>query len=115
MMSFKPFVFASAAILLLAGPAAAQMPGQGLVRVQANINFFVAGSTGDNDDAQRTREKAQRLVYQMAGRECELLRDVLAKDCRLESITSNVGRQFSQQQQEGYTVNGSMTFQITLK
>ena len=33
----------------------------------------------------------------------------------MESINSNVGRQFGQQQQEGYTVTGSMTFQITLK
>ncbi len=115
MMSFKPFIFASTAMLLLAVPAAAQMPVPGMVRVQANISFFVAGATGDNEDAQKTREKAQRLVYQMAARECDLLRDVLAKDCRMELINSNVGRQFSQQQQEGYTVNGSMAFQITLK
>jgi hypothetical protein len=125
----KSFIIASAAILLLVVPATAQTPGQrivveqmsaaqrqeGNVRVQSNINFFIAGATGDNEDAQKTREKAQRSVYEMAARQCELLREVLAKDCRMESITSNVGRQFSQQQQEGYTVNGSMTFQITLK
>jgi hypothetical protein len=33
----------------------------------------------------------------------------------MESVNSNIGRQFGQQQQEGYTVNGSMSFQITLK
>ena len=53
----------------------------------------------------------------MAARECDLLREVLAKECRMESISTNVnvGRQFGQQQPEGYTVNGSMSFQITLK
>jgi hypothetical protein len=33
----------------------------------------------------------------------------------MESVNNNIGRQTSQQQQEGYTVNGSMSFQITLK
>jgi hypothetical protein len=50
----------------------------------------------------------------MAAHECELLRGVLAKDCRMESVTININRQFGQQQ-EGLTINGSMNFQITLK
>jgi len=56
-----------------------------------------------------------RLVYQMAAHECDLLRGRLAKECRLESVNVNVGRQFGVQQQEGYTVNGTMSFQVTLK
>jgi hypothetical protein len=129
MISFKPFAFAGAGLLFSLAPAAAQTPGQrvvveqigagqrqeGSVRVQANVSFFVTGATGDSEEAQKAREKAQRTVYQMAARECDLLREVLAKDCRMESINSNVGRQFGQQQQEGYTVTGSMSFQITLK
>jgi hypothetical protein len=51
----------------------------------------------------------------MAARECGLLREVLARECRMESVNTNIGRQFGQQQQEGYTVNGAMNFQITLK
>jgi len=85
------------------------------VRVQSNINFFVTGPTGDGEEAQKSREKARRIVYEMAAHECDLLRDVLAKDCRMESVTSNIGRQFGQQQQEGYMINGSMSLQITLK
>ena len=129
MLSFKHCTFAGVAVLLSLAPATAQTPGQrivleqlgagqrqeGSVRVQSNITFFVAGATGDSDDAQKAREKAQRVVYEMAARQCDLLREVLAKDCRMEAINSNVGRQFGQQQQEGYVVNGSMTFQITLK
>jgi hypothetical protein len=128
MMTLKQFASAGAGLFLSLAPAAAQTPGQrivleqlggqrqeGQVRVQSNITFFVAGPTADGEDAQKLRDKAQRAIYEMAARQCDLLREVLAKDCRMESVNSNIGRQFGQQQQEGYSVNGSMSFQITLK
>jgi hypothetical protein len=116
-------------ILLLVGPVLAQTPGQriileqsgasprqeGFVRVQSSVNFFVPGPAGDGEEAQRLREHARRSVYEMAAHECDLLREVLAKDCRLESVTSNITRQQYGQQQEGFSVNGSMNFQITVK
>jgi hypothetical protein len=124
---FKSALVAGA-ILLLGAPAIAQTPGQrivienagssrqeGLVRVQSNINFFLVGPTGDSEEAQKLRDKAQRIVYGMAAHECDLLRETLAKDCRMESLNTNIGRQFGQQQQEGFSVNGSMSFQISLK
>lgn len=131
MPSFKNAILATT-ILLIVSPVAAQTgqrisveqfnagPRQeNMVRVQNNISFFIAGPTGDGEEAQKLREKAQRLVYEMAGHECDLLRDVLAKDCRMElvnvNLNANVGRQFNQQQQEGFNVNGSMSLQITLK
>jgi len=44
------------------------------------------------------------------------LREVLARECRLESVSTNISRQScGQQQSEGFNVNGSMSFQITLK
>jgi len=61
------------------------------------------------------RDRARRSVYEMAARECGLLRDAIAKDCRLEAINSNINRLFGQQQQEGLNVNGTMSLQITLK
>ncbi len=108
---------------LLAAPAVAQTVGQasgGLrqdapVRVQTSFNFFVAGPTGDSEEAQKLRDNARRSIYEMAARECGILRETLAKDCRMESISSNIGRQYGLQQQDGYTINGSMSFQITLK
>jgi hypothetical protein len=85
------------------------------VRIQNSVNFFVAGPAGDSEEAQKSRDAARRSVYEMAARECALLREVLAKECRIESISINVGRQYMAQQPEGYTVNGSMNFQITVK
>jgi hypothetical protein len=131
MLSSKSAIVASVT-LLLAFPAIAQT-GQrisveqlnagsrqeNMVRVQNNISFFLAGPTGDGEEAEKLREKSQRAVYEMAAHECDLLRDVLAKDCRVESVNVNLnangGRQFGQQQQEGLNVNGSMSLQITLK
>jgi hypothetical protein len=129
MRPFRQVVLAGVCLLLSLAPSAAQTPGQritieqsgspgrqeGQVRIQTSINFFVTGPTGDGEEAQKLRDKARRTIYEMAARECDLLREVLAKDCRMESVNSNIGRQFGQQQQEGYTVNGSMSFQITLK
>jgi hypothetical protein len=88
------------------------------VRVQSNFNFFIPGPTGEGEEAQKLREKARRIVYEMAAHECDLLREVLASECRLESVNDNINiininRQF--QQQEGFNVNGSMSFQILLK
>lgn len=116
-------------LLVLTAPALAQSPGQriiveqssgaarqeGSVRVQSNVSLFMAGPTGDGEEAQKLRDRARRMVYEMAAHECDILRDVIAKDCRLESVNSNIGRQFGQQQQEGFNVNGSMSMQITLK
>jgi hypothetical protein len=127
MPSFRSALIAGVT-LLFAAPATAQTPGQritieqscssprqeGLVRIQSNINFFVAGPTGEGEEAQKLRDRARRIVYEMAAHECDLLREVLAKDCRMESVNNNISRQFGQQQ-EGYTVNGSMSFQISLK
>ena len=130
MTLLKRILPAGAGLLFLIAPVLAQAQGQritieqsgsaprqeGSVRVQSTLNLFVAGPTGEGEEAQKLRDRARRMVYEMAGRECDLLREVLAKDCRLESITSNLNRQqFGPQQQDGYIVNGSMSLQITLK
>ena len=121
MPSFRNAIAASVT-LLLAAPAAAQTVGQASgqrqdspVRIQANVSFFVAGPVGESEDVQKSLDKARRIVYQLATHECDLLREILAKDCKMESVSSNVARQHGQQQPEGYTVNGTVSLQITLK
>jgi hypothetical protein len=123
------FIPAALGLLFLAVPAVAQTPGQriiveqstaasrqeGWVRIQSTINFFVAGPTGESEEAQKLRDRARRAVYEMAARECDLLREVIAKDCRIEQVSNNINRQYGNQQQEGFTITGSMNFQITLK
>jgi hypothetical protein len=128
----KTIAFAVCFVIAQAVGAAAQDPNQpvlggfpsglkqGPVRVQSQVNFFVPGPTGDSDAAVNVREHARRSIYDMAAHECDLLRETIAKDCRLESVNANVtsNRQFNQmvvQQLEGWQVQGTMTFQITAK
>ena len=55
----------------------------------------------------------------MAGRECGVLLDTIASECRLDSVTVNLNRQTQQVPQmgqvEGFAVNGQLGFQITQK
>lgn len=116
---------AAVAALCLAGPSAAQQiviqqrPGgteqKGEVRVQVNMSFFVNAPTGDAEAAVKAQENARRMLYDSAGRECELLKAVLASECRLESVNVNMNRNFGNQQPEGFNANGSFAFRVMLK
>jgi hypothetical protein len=89
------------------------------VRVQLGINFFLPGPTNDGEDAAKIRDRARRSIYEMAGRECGVLLDTIASECRLDSVTVNLTRQTQQMPQmgqvEGFAVNGQLGFQITHK
>jgi hypothetical protein len=90
---------------------------EGMVRVQLSIQMFIAGPTDESQEAEQHRERARRALYELAGKECDLMRAVMAQDCRLESVNVNLNRQHNPQvpQMQGYQVGGSMTYQITLK
>ncbi|KIZ47145.1 hypothetical protein OO17_05525 [Rhodopseudomonas palustris] len=121
----RPFQYliAGAAGLLLVGPAVAQRvgaehnaPPQQSVQVQTNISLFVEDVGGTSEDAEKLRYQIRRRIYEMAAHECDLLREVIAKDCRLETVTSNIRQRSGQRpQQDGYDINGSLRLQITLK
>jgi hypothetical protein len=85
-----------------------------MVRVQMSIQLFMSGPTDDSDEADKQRERARRALYNLASKECDVMREVIARDCRLDSININLNRQGNAQMQ-GYFVNGSMGFHITLK
>ena len=105
-------------LALLAGTASAQTDGRGSsgrdVRVQVNMSFFMPSLTSDGDAAMQAQERARKALYESAGRECELLRAVIATECRLESINVNISRNHGQQQ-EGFNVNGAFGFRVIMK
>lgn len=90
---------------------------EGYTRVTANISIFVPGPTGDSDEAEKLRDRARRIVYSAAARECDLLRETLASECVLEQVNNNLTTtpRYQSSQPDGYTVNGSLTFSIKLK
>jgi hypothetical protein len=107
----------TAILVSLIGSAATAQPSrrqEGIVRVQLAIQLFVSGPTDESAEAEQQRERARRMLYDMAARECEVMRASMANDCRLESINVNLNRQ-SGPQQNGYMVMGNMAYQITLK
>lgn len=124
MLPLKYSFFAAAVSVLLVGPVAAQTvptvaDGQGApVRVQTTLSFFMSGS-GAEDELPQKLDQARKIVFQLATRECELLRSTIAKDCKLESVNSNVrqieGRQPQLQQPTGYNVSGTIQSTVSLK
>jgi hypothetical protein len=93
-------------------------PNAGPIRVQFNVNFFLPGPADDGEQAIMLRDRASRSVYELAARECELLREKLADDCKLESLNVNINRQQQQlggQQVEGFQVGGQLGYRITQK
>jgi hypothetical protein len=83
------------------------------VRIQVSINLFFPGPTGESEEAVKLRDRVRRSVYEMAGNECSLVEQVLAKTCRLESVNVNLNRQAGQA--EGYAAGGSFVLRVTLK
>ena len=63
------------------------------VRVQSSVNVFMPGPAGEGEAGDQLRERARRMIYQMAARECGVLEDVLARTYRLEAINVSLSRQ----------------------
>ena len=84
------------------------------VRVQVSVNYTVPGPFGDGDEAVKAQEAARRALYSVADRECVVLKETIATECRLENMNVNVNRQ-RHSQQDTITVGSSMTFRVMLK
>jgi hypothetical protein len=60
------------------------------------------------------------MVYNLAAHECTILRDILASECRLDTININVQRvpanqNFGQAKSEGFNITGNIGFRIVPK
>jgi hypothetical protein len=95
-------------------PSLVQQRGSEMVRVQVGINLFIP-APAEGEEADRIRDRARRNIYEFAQRECDILRDVLARECRLEAINVNVNRQMGANTPQGFNVNGQITLQVALK
>lgn len=93
----------------------AQQQRADTVRVQVAINFFMPGPTDEGEEADKIRDLARRSVYEMAGKECDVLRATIAEECRLESININLHRQARPNMPDGYNISGSLGFRIQTK
>ena len=88
------------------------------VRIGVNVNVFVPAQGDDGEQALKAQEAGRKMVYELAGRECALLREVLASECRLKSVNVNIQRQNqfgNQSRADGFNVNGNIGFRIAPK
>ncbi|CCE08333.1 conserved exported hypothetical protein [Bradyrhizobium sp. STM 3843] len=84
------------------------------IRIQVSVNLLFPGPAGESEEAVKLRERARRSVYEMAAGECALVEQVLAKTCRLESVSVSLNRQ-SGGPAEGYVAAGNFVLRTTLK
>jgi hypothetical protein len=84
------------------------------LRVQTTTNLSLPAVNLQNPDEQRTQqEAARRAIYDMANRECRLLREVFGTDCRI--VTMNVSSNAQLRQGGGtelVTANGNVTYEL---
>jgi hypothetical protein len=96
------------------------LPATQPIRISLSVNMFVPTPGDDSAQALKAQEDGRKMIYQAAARECDVLRDVIAKDCRLESININVqhvpaNQNFNGAKVDGYSINGNIGFQIEPK
>ncbi|HEY4140890.1 MAG TPA: hypothetical protein VGM57_05720 [Pseudolabrys sp.] len=121
----RSFLLAAPFLVLLSASGSAQqitiqnrpadLAQKGEIRIQVNMNFFVPGAVNNTEASLKAQEDARKALYASAGRECEVLKEVLASECRIESVNVNVNRNYGQPMNEGFTANGSFGFRVTLK
>ena len=112
---------------LVCGPASAQptfsevqravMAQQQTAQVRINVamNMFVPAPSGIDEKALAAQEKARRQIYALAMKECSVLTETIAAECKIEGVNVNVNRQHGQQAVEGFTINANMNYRVTLK
>ena len=84
------------------------------VRVSMNLTMFVPGPLGLGEQSLQAQEQARRAMYQLAVKECTVLKETIASECRIESMNVNAS-QHPGQQPPGMSVQTGMAYRITLR
>jgi hypothetical protein len=113
------FVAAFAATAFAQGIASFVTTPGGQAHITLNINGFVQSPSDNSDQSLKAEEDGRRMIYDLAGHECGILRDTIASDCRIESININILRLGQNpnlgQRPDGFNVNASIVLRIVPK
>jgi hypothetical protein len=85
-----------------------------LVQVQVAVGLTIPNPGGNGELSLQAQERARRAIYQVAAHECELLRSVIANDCRLQSLNVAVNPQYGAQAGD-MPATGNFSLSISLK
>ena len=84
------------------------------MRISIGMNFMLTGVGDPIADDAKLREKTRRNVYQIALRECELIIEMIASECRIETININLNRN-NPQSLESVNVNATIALRASPK
>jgi hypothetical protein len=91
----------------------------GQARITLSTNRFVQSPSDNSDQASKSEADGRRMIYDLAGHECGILRDTIASDCHIESININILRlppnPNSASRPDGFNVNASIVLRIVPK
>ena len=94
------------------------VPG-GQARITLSTNRFVPAPSDNTDQASKAEADGRRMIYDLAGHECGILRDTIASDCHIESININILRlppnPNTTSRPDGFNVNASIVLRIVPK
>lgn len=88
------------------------------VTISVSYQFFLEGDTKSVEDQAELADQGRRHLYTLLAKECEVLLETIASDCRINR--ANVNTQLRRQtrssvRREGVRVSGTATYQIGLK
>ena len=111
------FATAASAQTIVVNPRQSMAPVSAeQIRITVGVNTFVPAPADNGEEALKAQEAGRRMIYELAAHECAILLDVLASECRLESVNVNVqrsGNRFGNQgAPEGFNVNGNIGYRI---
>ena len=84
-----------------------------MMRISIGMNFMLAGIGDPLADDAKLRERTRRNVYQIAMRECDMILEMLASECRVESVNINLNR--NPQIPDSVNVNANITLRAVAK
>lgn len=84
-----------------------------MMRVSVGMNFVLTGITDPIGDDNKIRDRTRRNLYQLALKECELLLEMVASECRIEAININLNR--NPQNQDSINVNATVALRAVQK
>jgi hypothetical protein len=89
------------------------------VRINASFNISQPVAVTDAAGLIEIQANARKAVYEIVGRECKLLLDTIASECRLESLNVSSNEQNQNFRGDSSTIllntTGNSTFRILLK
>ncbi len=84
-----------------------------MMRISIGMNFMLTGIADPIADDAKLRDRTRRNVYQMAVKECELILEMIASECRIESINVNLNR--NPQSPDSINVNATVALRAVQK